>query len=180
MAPSAVQVDLGPTFAKPRALTVEEIAEIIGRFARTARIVVAAGFDGVQIHAAHGYLISQFLSPHTNRRDDDWGGDPERRRRFLIEVTRAVRAAIGPEKILSIKLNSADFQRGGFTGQESLAVIAQLDTKKVDLLEVSGGTYESPAMSDGSGSNGLGSNGSVAESTQRREAYFRSEHIRRR
>jgi 2,4-dienoyl-CoA reductase-like NADH-dependent reductase (Old Yellow Enzyme family) len=106
---------MGPAFAKPRAVTAEEIVDLIARFARTARTVVEAGFDGVQIHAAHGYLINQFLSPLSNRRDDDWGGDPERRRRFLLDVVRAVRAAIGPDKILAIKLNSADFQRGGFT-----------------------------------------------------------------
>ncbi len=162
VAPSAVPVELGPAFAQPRALTAEEIAEIIARFASSARISIDAGFDGVQIHGAHGYLVSQFLSPHTNRRDDDWGGDPERRRRFLLEVTRAIRAAIGPDSVLSIKLNSADFQRGGFTEDESLAVIEHLDREKVDLLEISGGTYESPAMS----------NGGRSESTQLREAFF--------
>lgn len=162
VAPSAVKVDLGPTFAKPRALTAEEIIELIARFAESARIVVEAGFNGVQIHAAHGYLISQFLSPRANLREDDWGGDPERRRRFLLEVTRAIRAAIGPDKILSIKLNSADFQRGGFTHDESLAVIEQLDREALDLLEISGGTYESPAMS----------NGGTSERTQQREAFF--------
>ena len=153
---------MGPAFAKPRALNAEEIVDLIVRFARTARTVVEAGFDGVQIHAAHGYLINQFLSPLTNRREDDWGGDPERRCRFLLEVTRAVRAAIGPDKILAIKLNSADFQRGGFTEDESLAVIEQLDRENIDLLEISGGTYESPAMSDGG----------TSESTRRREAFF--------
>ena len=162
VAPSAVQVDMGPAFAKPRALRAEEIGDLVARFARTARTVVAAGFDGVQIHAAHGYLINQFLSPLTNHRDDDWGGDPERRRRFLLDVVRAVRAAIGPDKILAIKLNSADFQRGGFTEDESLAVIAQLDRENIDLLEISGGTYESPAMSDGG----------TPESTRHREAFF--------
>jgi 2,4-dienoyl-CoA reductase-like NADH-dependent reductase (Old Yellow Enzyme family) len=162
VAPSAVQVDMGPTFAKPRALTAEEILELIARFASTARTVVEAGFDGVQIHAAHGYLINQFLSPRTNRRDDDWGRDPGRRRRFLVEVTRAVRAAIGPDNILAIKLNSADFQRGGFTEEESLAAIEQLDRENIDLLEISGGTYESPAMSDGG----------TSESTRRREVFF--------
>ena len=115
----------------------------------------------MQLHGAHGYLISQFLSPAANQRDDEWGGDPQRRRRFLLEVTRAVRAAIGPDRVLSIKLNSSDFQRGGFTEQESLDVIAHLDAESIDLLEISGGTYESPAMT-----------GSAAESTRRREAYF--------
>lgn len=160
VAPSAVPIDY-PGAAKPRALTGEEIVELIARFAETARIVVDAGFDGVQLHGAHGYLISQFLSPAANRRDDEWGGDAERRRRFLLEVTRAVRAAIGPDRILAIKLNSSDFQRGGFTEEESLDVIAHLDAESIDLLEISGGTYESPAMS-----------GSAAESTRRREAYF--------
>jgi 2,4-dienoyl-CoA reductase-like NADH-dependent reductase (Old Yellow Enzyme family) len=162
VAPSAVPVDLGPAFPKPRALTGDEITEIIERFAKSARVIVDAGFDGVQIHAAHGYLVSQFLSPHTNRRDDGWGGDPERRRRFLLEVTRAIRSAIGPDSVLSIKLNSADFQRGGFTEDESLAVIEHLDRESVDLLEISGGTYEAPAMS----------NGGLAESTRLREAFF--------
>ncbi|UTI65310.1 NADH:flavin oxidoreductase/NADH oxidase family protein [Paraconexibacter antarcticus] len=162
VAPSAVQVDVGPAFAKPRALTGAEIHELIARFAEAARVSVAAGFDGVEIHAAHGYLISQFLSPLTNLRADEWGGDPERRRRFLLEVTRAVRAAIGPDRILAIKLNSADFQRGGFTEEESLGVIAELDKEPVDLLEISGGTYESPALYDGG----------TSESTRRREAFF--------
>lgn len=161
VAPSAVPIDFAGAFAKPRALTGEEIEELIGRFAETARIVVEAGFDGVQLHAAHGYLISQFLSPSANLRDDEWGGDPHGRRRFLLEAVRAVRAAIGPGPILSVKLNSADFQRGGFTEEESLAVIAHLDGESIDLLEISGGTYESPAMT-----------GSAAESTRRREAYF--------
>ena len=162
VAPSAVPVELGPAFAQPRALNAGEISEIIGRFAKSARTAIEAGFDGVQIHAAHGYLISQFLSPQTNRRNDEWGGDPERRRRFLLEVTGAIRRAIGPDKVLSIKLNSADFQRGGFTEEESLAVIEHLDKEEVDLLEISGGTYESPAMS----------NGGRSEGTRLREAFF--------
>jgi 2,4-dienoyl-CoA reductase-like NADH-dependent reductase (Old Yellow Enzyme family) len=160
VAPSAVSIDY-PGAAQPRALTHEEILELIARFAETARIVVEAGFDGVQLHGAHGYLISQFLSPAANQRDDDWGGDAQRRRRFLIEVTRATRAAIGPDAILAIKLNSSDFQRGGFTEEESLEVIAHLDAENIDLLEISGGTYESPAMGGG-----------IAETTRRREAYF--------
>lgn len=161
VAPSAIPTNAPGTAGKPHALTHEDILELIARFADTARIVVDAGFDGVQLHAAHGYLINQFLSPAVNQRDDEWGGDADRRRRFLLEVTRAVRAAIGPDRIFSIKLNSSDFQRGGFTEQESLDVIAHLDAENLDLLEISGGTYESPAMA-----------GSLAESTRRREAYF--------
>ena len=162
VAPSAVRVDFNGAFAKPRALTTDEVPEIIGRFAESARILVEAGFDGVQLHAAHGYLISQFLSPLVNQRTDEWGGDPERRRRFLLETTRATRSAIGSDRILAIKLNSADFQRGGFTEEESLAVIELLDAENVDLLEISGGTYESPAMSTGPAS----------DSTRKREAFF--------
>jgi len=117
--------------------------------------------DGVQLHAAHGYLVTQFLSPLTNLREDEWGGDPARRMRFLIEVVRRVRARVSPGFAVSVKLNSADFQRGGFGEDESRAVVAALAQEGVDLIEVSGGNYESPAMS-----------GSAASSTRAREAYF--------
>ena len=120
-----------------------------------------AGFDGVQIHAAHGYLVTQFLSPLTNLRDDEWGGDPTRRMRFLLEVVRRVRTRVSPGFAVSVKLNSADFQRGGFSEDDSRAVVAALAQEAVDLIEVSGGNYESPAMS-----------GSAASSTRSREAYF--------
>ena len=121
-----------------------------------------AGFDGVQIHGAHGYLVTQFLSPLTNLRDDEWGGDPERRMRFLLEVVRRIRArGVARASRSAIKLNSADFQRGGFTEDESRDVVAALAKEGVDLIEVSGGTYESPAMM-----------GSAAASTRAREAYF--------
>ncbi|MFM9054411.1 MAG: hypothetical protein ACKOQ5_06135, partial [Solirubrobacterales bacterium] len=148
VAPSAVPVDLGPAFPKPRALTADEIVEIIERFARSARIVVDAGFDGVQIHGAHGYLVSQFLSPRVNLRTDEWGGDPDRRRRFLLEVTRAIRSSIGPDKVLSIKLNSADFQRGGCTEEESLGVSQHLGGEGVVVLEIARGANQSPARSE--------------------------------
>lgn len=160
VAPSAVQASGGP-WARPRALRDDDIVDIVLRFAATARILVAAGFHGVQLHAAHGYLINQFLSPNVNLRDDEWGGDAARRRRFLIAVTRAVRAAIGQQAVLAIKLNSADFQRGGFTEEESLDVIAALGGESVDLLEISGGTYEQAAML-----------GDRPASTVEREAYF--------
>lgn len=165
VAPSAVAVPgTAGMFAVPRALTEEQILEIIGRFATTARIVTEAGFDGVQIHGAHGYLVSQFLSPLSNRRTDDWGGTPENRRRFLLEVVRAIRGSVGPGVPVSVKLNSADFQRGGFSPEESLEVVRALATEGIDLLEVSGGTYVSAAM--------LGVDPSLKESTRRREAYF--------
>ena len=120
-----------------------------------------AGFDGVELHAAHGYLVAQFLSPLTNLRTDQWGGTPERRMRFLLEVVRRVRRRVRPGFAVAVKLNSADFQRGGFTEDESRAVVAALAGEAVDLIEVSGGNYESPAMG-----------GSAAPSTRAREAYF--------
>lgn len=166
VAPSAVRVNAGGArFPTPRALTGDEILEIIERFATTAEIVVRAGFDGVQLHGAHGYLISQFLSPRVNQREDEWGGDAERRRRFVLEIARAVRQAIGADKILAVKLNSADFQKGGFTEDESLKVIEMLGAEGVDLLEISGGSYEKPAM--------MGSQvAKQSASTRAREAYF--------
>jgi 2,4-dienoyl-CoA reductase-like NADH-dependent reductase (Old Yellow Enzyme family) len=164
VAPSAVPVPgMAGSFAMPRALTHDEIEDIIRRFATTARIVTAAGFDGIQIHGAHGYLVSQFLSPLANQRTDDWGGTPEKRRRFVLELVAAIRAEIG-YKVLGIKLNSADFQKGGFSEEESLAVVDALVEAGIDFLEVSGGTYSSAAM--------LGVDPTVRESTRKREAYF--------
>ncbi|MGE2688939.1 NADH:flavin oxidoreductase/NADH oxidase family protein [Mycolicibacterium pulveris] len=162
VAPSAQEMtSLRGGFAPPRALTASEIEELVQRFARSAQIAVAAGFDGVQIHAAHGYLISQFLSPLTNRRTDAWGGDALRRRRFLLAVIDAVRGAVGPKVPVAVKLNSSDFQRGGFDEDDSMAVVDSLGDAGIDLLEISGGTFESTAMMTG-----------AAESTRAREAYF--------
>jgi 2,4-dienoyl-CoA reductase-like NADH-dependent reductase (Old Yellow Enzyme family) len=166
VAPSAVKVKIpGAPFPTPKALTHDEILELIDRFEATAKVCVDAGFDGVQLHGAHGYLVSQFLSPLVNQRDDDWGGDAERRRRFVLETAARMRAVIGPDKIFSVKLNSADFQRGGFSEDESLEVIKLLAAQNVDLLEVSGGTYEQPALL-GAGQE------KKSESTRAREAYF--------
>lgn len=165
VAPSAIGLrGAGPLFAVPRALEPSEIEEIIARFARTARVAQRAGFDGVQIHGAHGYLISQFLSPFTNQRDDAWGGDAARRRRFLLEVVRAVRAATGPDFTVSLKLNSADFQKGGFDEDESMELLSILDGEGLDLIEVSGGTYESARMFE--------ETVPTRQSSQRREAFF--------
>jgi 2,4-dienoyl-CoA reductase-like NADH-dependent reductase (Old Yellow Enzyme family) len=160
VAPSAVPMNL-PGSRTPRALTSSEIEDIIQRFATAAAVCEAAGFDGVQVHAAHGYLVTQFLSPLTNLRDDDWGGDPLRRMRFLLEVVRRIRARVSPGFAVSVKLNSADFQRGGFSEDESRNVMAALSGEGLDMIEISGGNYESPAMS-----------GSAAASTRAREAYF--------
>ncbi|WP_421843665.1 NADH:flavin oxidoreductase/NADH oxidase family protein [Marinobacter algicola] len=169
VSPSAVpfRKELQAMFATPRALKVSEIEDIIQRFARSAAIAEKAGFSGVQIHGAHGYLVSQFLSPHHNVREDEWGGSPENRMRFVVEVYKAIRAATGEQFSVGIKLNSADFQRGGFTEEESLGVIETLADLGIDLVEISGGNYENPAMAKGA----KGANGAKA-STVAREAYF--------
>lgn len=163
--PSAVGVDLGrlsSRFGRPVAMTPEQIRSTVTRFAVTAERAELAGFDGVEIHAAHGYLLSQFLSPLVNRRTDAWGGSLENRARMLLDVARAVRAAVSPSFAVAVKLNSADFQRGGFDADDARQVIAMLEPLGVDLVELSGGSYESPAMS-----------GRPADArTQAREAYF--------
>ncbi|NUG00751.1 NADH:flavin oxidoreductase/NADH oxidase family protein [Acinetobacter oleivorans] len=163
IAPSAVGLDLPAMniIRIPRAMTEAEIYEQINRFAQTAQLAVEAGFDGVQVHAAHGYLLSQFLSPLANVRTDGWGGSPENRRRMLIETVRAVRAAIGKDKILSVKLNSADFQKGGLSQEESLQIALALEAEGIDLLEISGGNYESPAQL-----------GYAPDRSTQRDAYF--------
>ena len=145
VAPSPVPLAL-PGAATPRELTSAEIEDIIDRFATAAAVCEEAGFDGVELHAAHGYLVTQFLSPLTNLRDRRMGRRPERRMRFLIEVVRRVRPRVSPGFAVAVKLNSADFQRGGFTEEDSRAVVAALADEAVDLIEVSGGNYESPAM----------------------------------
>ena len=164
-APSAVALDIGKhssLFAQPRAMTEAEIAEVIGRFVDTAMAAEEAGFTGVQIHAAHGYLISQFLSPLTNRRTDGWGGSLANRARLLLEVVKAVRAKVSPGFCVGVKLNSADFQRGGFTENDARQVLSWLNELPVDLVELSGGSYEAPAM-QGRSADGR---------TLAREAYF--------
>jgi 2,4-dienoyl-CoA reductase-like NADH-dependent reductase (Old Yellow Enzyme family) len=169
VAPSAVPFrdDMKAFFATPRELTDAEVQALVARFGKAAGIVKEAGFTGVQIHGAHGYLVSQFLSPHHNVRTDEWGGSPEKRRRFVLEVYWAMRKAVGAKFPIGIKLNSADFQRGGFTEEESLDTIRALADAGIDLIEISGGTYEAPAMTGVKTSKEP-----VKESTRLREAYF--------
>lgn len=154
---------MSKNFNPPRALSEAEIRDLIARFATTAALAEEAGFDGVQIHAAHGYLINQFLSPLTNRRSDQWGGSLENRARFLFEAVRAVRARVSERFTVTVKLNSADFQKGGFDQEDAKWVVTQLGDMNIDLVELSGGSYESPAM------QGRREDGT---STGRREAYF--------
>lgn len=162
VAPSAVPFGeaMRAMFATPRALATDEIEDLVVRFGRSAAIAERAGFDGVQIHGAHGYLVSQFLSPLTNHRTDRYGGSAENRRRFVLEVYRAIREATKPTFGVAIKINSADFQRGGISEEESMETIRALGDAGMDFIEISGGTYEAPAM--------VG----AKASTKAREAYF--------
>ncbi|EAT12905.1 NADH:flavin oxidoreductase, Old Yellow Enzyme family protein [Oceanobacter sp. RED65] len=167
---SDIQLKLASNFAKPRAASLEDINDIIQRFATTAAILQKSGFHGVQIHSAHGYLLSQFLSPVTNQRTDDYGGSLENRARLLLDVVRAVRAAVGKEFPISVKLNSSDFQKGGFTLEESKQVVLWLNELNVDLLEISGGTYEQLEFFKKSFEQGDSSG--MRKSTIKREAFF--------
>lgn len=169
---SDVQLALpGGQFAKPTPLTREEIADLVNRWAVAARACKEAGFTGVQVHGAHGYLISQFLSPRVNLRSDEYGGSLENRARFLLEIVRAVRDAVGPTFPISVKLNSADFQKGGFDFGDSLKVVQWLEAASVDLIEISGGTYEQPRLLGIEGQEAVEAQ-NVAPSTAAREAYF--------
>jgi 2,4-dienoyl-CoA reductase-like NADH-dependent reductase (Old Yellow Enzyme family) len=149
LAPSAVALDLGSQskrFPVPQAMTEADIDDVRRRFIATAVLAECAGFNGVEIHAAHGYLLSQFLSPLSNQRTDGWGGSLENRARLLVEIVRGVRAAVAPGFAVAVKLNSADFQRGGFSADDARRVVEMLAPLGVDLVELSGGSYEAPAM----------------------------------
>ncbi len=161
VAPSAVALKGMDGFINPpRALADNEIEMIIRQFIHTAQIADKAGFSGVQIHGAHGYLVSQFLSPHHNQRSDKWGGSLENRMRFLVEIYQGIRAVVRPEFLVGLKLNSADFQKGGFDESDSIQVVQKMSELGIDFIEISGGNYESPAMM------------SSKASTQKREAFF--------
>lgn len=149
-------------FGDPRAATAREIADVVHRHAAAATFAERAGFDGVQVHAAHGYLLNQFLAPDVNRRTDRWGGSIANRARLLVDCVRAVRGATGRRFSVCVKLNAGDFLRGGFGEDESLDVVAMLAKEKIDLLEISGGRYES------------GASFGHATTPNAREAYFLS------
>ncbi|MBF0329889.1 MAG: NADH:flavin oxidoreductase [Nitrospirae bacterium] len=131
----------------PRPMTDEEIWGVIEAFGDAARRAMYADFDGIQIHGAHGYLVNNFLSPHTNKRTDYWGGDEERRFHFLEEVFKAIRKEVGDHYPVLIKLNSADFVAGGLAIDESLRIAKRLEDLGLDAIEVSGGIYESELKS---------------------------------
>ncbi len=171
-APSAVKLELpGGQFGMPEPLTVDEIEDIVRRFGVCAAAVKTADFTGVQIHAAHGYLLSQFLSPRSNLRTDQYGGSLENRARVLLDIVAVVRKTVGGDFPIAVKLNSADFQKGGFAFEDSLQVAQWLESASVDLIEISGGTYEQPKLL---GVEGLEAEEkqNVAQSTSMREAYF--------
>ncbi len=167
LSPSDIALDMGAhsgLFTQPKPMSEAEIQDLIERFAITASRAEEAGFDGVEIHAAHGYLLAQFLSPLTNKRQDQWGGSIENRARLLVEVIKAIRAVVSPSFAVSVKLNSADFQRGGFDIDDATSVVKMLSELNVDFIELSGGSYEAPAMQ-----------GRTADGrTLAREAYFLS------
>ncbi len=166
VAPSAMPLVGGAGMC--RALNIGEIHDIQRRFVHVALTARDTGFTGVQVHAAHGYLLSQFLSPLTNKRDDDWGDSLENRARLLLDIVSAIRAATGPDFPVSVKLNSADFQKGGLTEEESIQIVHWLCAAGIDLLEISGGSYESQVMV------GREQDGTLLKkaSTIAREAYF--------
>ncbi len=159
---SDVQLKKMGLFSRPTPLTEIGIEDVINRFVHTAEFCKKAGFTGVQFHAAHGYLLNQFLSPLTNKRSDKWGGSLDNRARILYYIIDKSRKKLGSAFPISVKLNSADFQRGGFDEEDSKRVIKALEERGIDLLEISGGTYEQSAMM------GIG----MKESTRSREAYF--------
>ncbi len=165
MSPSDVQLDMLGNFGKPVPMSEADIEDVIERFAKTASLAKEAGFTGVQLHCAHGYLISQFLSPKTNQRTDQWGGSLENRARLARRSVQAVRAAVGPDFPVAVKLNSADFQKGGFSLEDCVTVARWLSEDSIDLLEISGGTYEQLSLMGVEPTE-------VRESTRKREAYF--------
>lgn len=165
LSPSDIPLNMGKhshLFGQPKAMTETEINDVVSRFVTTASRAKQAGYDGVQIHAAHGYLLAQFLSPLTNKRKDEWGGSLENRARLLLTIVQQVREQCGKDFDVAVKLNSADFQRGGFDVDDARDVVGMLAQHNVDLVELSGGSYEAPAMQ-----------GRTADDrTLAREAYF--------
>jgi len=171
-APSAVKLGLpGGQFGNPVALTAAEIEQVVHRFGVAAGACQEAGFTGVEIHGAHGYLLSQFLSPRSNQRNDEYGGELRNRARVLLDCVEAMRTAVGADFPIAVKLNSADFQKGGFAFEDSLQVAQWLEAAGVDLIEISGGTYEQPKLLGLAGIEEVDEQ-KVARSTLEREAYF--------
>lgn len=174
LSPSSVEMevmrDAGFSFATPRAMTESDIAQAIEQFVAAASLAKQAGFTGVQLHAAHGYLISQFLSRRSNQREDRWGGSIANRARFLLEICSRLREVLGADFPIGVKLNASDFLKGGFSHADCLDVVRFINGVGIDLLELSGGNLEQPKLAGiallDEGEDGLRS------STHQREAYF--------
>jgi len=161
----------GGQFARPQPLRPDEILALIDRFADVAVLAQECGFSGAQIHAAHGYLVSQFLSPSVNHRQDEWGGSLENRARFLRSIVAATRAKTGAGFAIGVKLNSSDFQKGGFGPDDARQVVSWLEEDGVDLVELSGGTYEQPRMLEIQGIEPV-EEIRLRDTTREREAFF--------
>lgn len=151
---------MGMSFNKPRAATEQDIADIVEGFAHAAEYLEKAGWDGVELHGAHGYLLAQFLSPTTNRRTDKYGGSLENRSRLIMEIAAEIRKRVSKSFIIGIKLNSVEFQEKGFNPEEAKVLCKILEDNEFDFVELSGGTYEKLAFSH------------TRESTKKREAFF--------
>ena len=151
----------GNEFAKPRPMTKQDIKENIRHWGETAYWCHKAGFDGVQVHCAHGYLLAQFLSPSTNKRTDEYGGSLENRSRIVFEIIEEIHRRVpDPSFIICVKLNSVEFQDKGTTPEDSRQLALKLEEAKVDFVDLSGGTFEARAFEH------------KKESTKSREAYF--------
>ena len=173
MAPSDIGLKIpGKNFGTPTPMTEEDILDVIDRFVFTAKIARDTGFTGVQFHSAHGYLLSEFLSPDINNRTDAWGGSIENRTRIHLEIIKRCRQEVGEDFPISVKLNSADFQKGGFSPNESIKVAQMLENAGVDIIEISGGTYEQPKLIGVEASINAKRSEKRKESTIAREAYF--------
>lgn len=151
---------MGMTFAKPRAATQEDIDRVIDGFAHAAEYLEKAGYDGIELHSAHGYLLAQFISPTTNKRTDKYGGSLENRSRIIVEIGQAIRKRTSSSFSVSIKLNSVEFQANGFTPEDAKELVKTLEAERFDFVELSGGTYEQLAFSH------------KRESSKKREAFF--------
>lgn len=151
----------------PRELAPDEIQVLIVDFISAAKRAKRAGFDGVQLHAAHGYLLSSFLSPHTNRRADGWGGPVENRARVLVEILRGVKAACGRDFPVIVKLNSTDFLEGGLVLEDAVRVARMIEAEGIDGIEVSGGMAEAGRGSVWAGLRGEDEEGYFVENAAR-------------
>ncbi|KAI1339733.1 hypothetical protein F5Y15DRAFT_407084 [Xylariaceae sp. FL0016] len=164
---SDVEVNNGGTgdgiyrYSRPHAATHEEINHLIKAFGHAAEYLAKAGWDGIELHGAHGFLIAQFLSPKTNKRTDEYGGSMENRMRFVLEIGREIRRRTPPGFILGIKVNSVEFQDTGFITGEARVLCQNLERETFDFVEITGGTYEKILMYHG-----------WRESTKKREAFF--------